>query len=195
MPRFPESRPPTVSQLRDLWRQYRGNGVVQRVILEIQHLRGFVCKVEALRRIIQRCWYEEAGSKLVALESLRAELQAEMFRAGVVTDASPPRPLPPFMPPSRYDVRALAQFRTDDESIQTLVDEIEHARAFVVRVEELHTVIQRCWRSETDTDLVALLTLRELVETEKNRAGIIVAAEPAKREQPGLTGRIALDFP
>ena len=115
--------------------------------------------------------------------------------AGVVTDASPPRPLPPFTPPSRYDVRALAQFRTDDESIQTLVDEIEHARAFVVRVEELRTVIERCWRSETDTDLVALLTLRELVETEKNRAGIIVAAEPAKREQPGLTGRIPLDFP
>ncbi len=171
MPRFPESTPPTIYQLRDYWRQYRGNGVVQRVILEIQHLRGFVCKVESLRAIIQRCWYEEAGTKLVALENLRTELKEEIFRAGVITDASASRPLPPFTPPSRYDVRALAQFHQGDESIQTLIAEIEHARAFVLRVDELHTTIVRCWRGETDTELAALLALQVLLETENAYSG------------------------
>lgn len=191
----PECTPPTIYQLRDCWRQHRGNGVVQRVILEIQHLREFVREVERLRGVIQRCWYEEAGAKLVALESLRVELQAEIFRAGVISNTSPPRQLPPFTPPSRYDVRALAQFHQGDESIRILVTEIEHARAFVLRVEELHTVIVRCWRAETDTELAALIVLRELLETEKTRAGVIASAEPAKREDLGLAARIALDFP
>jgi hypothetical protein len=37
--------------------------------------------------------------------------------------------------------------------------------------------------------------LRVLLETEKTRAGVIASAEPAKREDLGLAGRIALDFP
>jgi hypothetical protein len=194
MPRFPECKPPTIYELRELWRRYRGNGVVQRLILEIQHLRGFLREVEALRVVIQRCWNDETGSKLVALECLRVELQTEFFRAGVVTDASKPRPLPAFTPPSRYDLRALAQHYHDDESIQTLIEEVEHARAFVLRVEALRLVIERCWRAETDCDLVALEELRVRLETEKKRAGVIVSAEPAQREQHGLTARIALDF-
>ncbi|MEZ0605811.1 hypothetical protein ACAX43_27165 [Paraburkholderia sp. IW21] len=32
------------------------------------------------------------------------------------------------------------------------------------------------------------------VETEKKRAGVIVSAEPARREQRGLTARLVLDF-
>ncbi len=194
MPCFSECKPPTIYQLRDCWRRYRGNGVIQRVILEIQHLRGFVREVEALREVIQRCWHQETASKLVALECLRVELQAEFFRAGVVTDTLKPRPLPAFTPPSRYDVRALAQHHQDDESIQTLIAEIEHARAFVLRVEELRLVIERCWRAETDCDLAALEDLRARLETEKGRAGVILPAEPARREQRGLTARIALDF-
>jgi hypothetical protein len=193
MPRFSECKPPTIYQLRDCWRRYRGNGVVQRLILEIQHLRGFVREVEALRAVIQRCWHQETATKLVALECLRVELQAELFRAGVVTDAPKPRPLPAFMPPSRHDVRALAQHHQDDESIPALTAEIEHARAFVLRVEELRLVIERCWRAETDCDLAALEELRVRLEMEKGRAGI-VPAEPAQREQRGLTARIALDF-
>jgi hypothetical protein len=59
-------------------------------------LRDFLREVEALRVVIQRCWNDETGSKLVALECLRVELQAEFFRVGVVTDASKPRPLPAF---------------------------------------------------------------------------------------------------
>jgi hypothetical protein len=89
----------SIYELRELWRCYRGNGVVQRLILEIQHLRGFVREVEAWRVVIQRCWNDETGSKLVALECLRSELQTEIFRAGV-TDASTPRPLPAFIPPA-----------------------------------------------------------------------------------------------
>lgn len=193
MPRFPECKPPTIYELRGLWRRYRGNGVVQRLILEIQHLRGFVREVEALRGVIQRCWNDETGSKLVALECLRSELQAEIFRAGV-TDASTSRPLPAFTPPSRHDLRGLAQHYHDDDSIQTLIQEIEDARAFVLRVEELRLVIERCWRAETDCDLAALVDLHVRPESEKKRAGVIVSAEPARREQRGLTARIALDF-
>jgi len=192
MPRFPARKPPTIYELRELWRRYRGNGVVQRLILEIQRLRGFVREVEALRGVIQRCWNDETGSKLVALECLRTELQAEFFRAGVVSDAPRPRPLPAFTPPSRYDLRALAQHYPDDESVQTLIEEVEHARAFVLRVEALRLVIERCWRAETDCDLVALEELRVRLEVEKARAGVIVSAEPAQREQHGLTARIAL---
>ena len=51
MPHFPEHKPPTIYEMRSLWVRYRGNGVVQRLILEIQHLRGFVHKVESLRTV------------------------------------------------------------------------------------------------------------------------------------------------
>jgi len=84
--------------------------------------------------------------------------------------------------------------QSHDESIQTLIQEIDHARAFVLRVEALRLVIERCWRAETDCDLAALVDLRVRLETEKERAGVIVSAEPAQREPHGLTARIALDF-
>jgi hypothetical protein len=48
--------------------------------------------------------------------------------------------------------------------------------------------------AETDCDLAALVDLRVRLETEKERAGVIVSAEPAQREQHKLTARIALDF-
>jgi hypothetical protein len=92
-------------------------------------------------------------------------------------------------------VQALTQFRPDDEPVRILLDKIRYAHAFVLRVEELHTVIQRCWQAETNTELAAPLALRVLIETEKTRAGVIARSEPAKREQSGLTGRIPLDFP
>jgi hypothetical protein len=194
MPRIPECKPPTIYQLRELWRRHRGNGIVHRLILEIQHLRGFFRDVELLREVIQRCWYEETGNKLVALERLCVELQEELFRAGVVTDTPKPRALPPFTPPTRHDLRALAQHYRNDEAIQALIEEIWHARAFVLRVDELRLVVVRCWRAETDCDLVALEELRVRLEAEKTRAGVIASAEPAQREQPGLTARIPLDL-
>lgn len=193
MPRFDEHHPPTIYELRELWVRYRGNGVVQRVILEIQHLRGFVRAVETLRELIQRCWHDETNSKLVALETLRAELQAEIFRAGV-TGRQTPRALPAFVPPSQHDLLALAQHHRGDVHIQILVDETFHARGFVLRVDALRIVIERCWQAETDTQLVALEELRRLVETAKARAGVIATARPAQREQQGLTARIALGF-
>lgn len=193
VPHLTEHHPPTIYQLRDLWRRYRSNGVVQRVILEIQHLRGVVREVEVLRTVIQRCWDEETDSKLVALECLRGELQAKIFRAGV-TDASPPRPLPAFTPPTRHDLHGLEQHYQDDEAIQTLVAEIRHGRAFILRVEELRLTTERCWRAETDCDLAALEELRLRLEVEKARAGVIVSAGPARSEQRGLSARIALDF-
>jgi hypothetical protein len=192
-PPTPGLAPPTIYQLRELWRRYRGNGVVQRLILEIQHLRGFLHDVEPLRAVIERCRYEETGNKLVALQSLLSELQQEFFRGGVITDAPmKPRPLPPFTPPSIHDLRALAQHYHGNEDIQTLIAEIRHARAFVLRIEELRVVIERCWRAETDCDLAALEELRLRLEAEKKRAGIIVSAAPAQREQHGLTARIPL---
>jgi hypothetical protein len=139
-------------------------------------------------------WTTPRDSIVVFGIPLFTELQAEFFRAGVVGDAPKTRPLPPFTPPSRYDLRALAQHYPDDESIQTLIQEIDHARAFVLRVEALRLVIERCWRAETDCDLVALEELRVRLETEKKRAGVIVSAEPAQRGQHGLTARIALGF-
>ncbi|MFM0265583.1 hypothetical protein [Paraburkholderia sediminicola] len=193
MPHIPEHHPPTIYQLRAHWVRYRGNGIVQRLILEIQHLRSVVRDFEAFRCVIQRCWSEETDSKLVALERLRTELQSEIFRAGV-TDASPPRPLPAFTPPTRHDLQGLEQHYQDDETVLTLVAELRHARAFILRVEELRRVTERCWRAETDCDLVALEELRLRIETEKARAGVIVSAEPARREPLGLTARIALDF-
>ncbi|CAE6793178.1 hypothetical protein R70006_04944 [Paraburkholderia domus] len=193
VPHSTEHHPPTIYQLRSLWRSYGSNGVVQRLILEIQHLRGAVRDIEGFRTVIQRCWSEESDSKLVALECLRAELQAEIFRAGV-TDASTPRPLPAFTPPTRHDLRGLEQHYEDDEAIMMLVAEVRHARAFILRVEELRLVTERCWRAETDCDLVALEELRLRLEVEKTRAGVIVSAGPARSEQRGLTARIALDF-
>ncbi|CAE6792851.1 hypothetical protein R70006_04927 [Paraburkholderia domus] len=193
VPHPTEHNPPTIYQLRDHYRRYRSNGVVQRLILEIQHLRGVTREIEALRQVIQRCWNEETGEKLVALERLRSELQNEIFRAGV-TDASRSRPLPPFTPPTRHDLLALEHHYADDASIQTLVAELRHARGFILEVEDLRLVILRCWRAETDCDLRALEELRSRLEVEKARAGIIVSATPARRERPGLTDRIALDF-
>lgn len=192
MPPFSEHHPPTVYQLREWWRRYRNNGVVQRVILEIQHLRGFIREVESFRQVIQRCWYDETGNQLVALGHLRTELQGEIFRAGVTH--GPSRPLPPFVAPTRHDLHGLEQHYPDDECIHTLIGELRHARAFILRIDELRSTTERCWRAETDCDLVALEELRLRLEREKARAGVIATAEPARREQSGLTARIALDF-
>ena len=71
-------------------------------------------------------------------------------------------------------------------SIQTLIQEIDHARAFVLCVEALRLVVERCWRAETDCDLAALVDVRVRLESEKERAGVIVSAGPAQREQRGL---------
>lgn len=61
-------------------------------------------------------------------------------------------------------------------------------------MDTLRITILRCWRAETDCDLVALEKFRELLEVEKERAGVLPKVAPAKREEIGLTTLIPLDF-
>lgn len=71
----------THRQLRELWRRYRGNTDIERLIVELIRTRRSIREMEHLREIVQSCWNEVSnGSNLVALHKLRCLLQDEARR-------------------------------------------------------------------------------------------------------------------
>lgn len=77
-------RPPTLEEMRLLWRSYPDRDV-RRLLREIAHLRSVLAEVETLRQSIDHAWKAEAGGHLVALYQLRIRLQEERVRIGIIT--------------------------------------------------------------------------------------------------------------
>jgi hypothetical protein len=64
-------RPPTIEEMRLLWRSYPDPDV-RRLLREIAHLRGVLAAIESLRQSIDHSWKAEAGGQLAALYHLSA---------------------------------------------------------------------------------------------------------------------------
>ncbi|MEZ7523996.1 hypothetical protein [Burkholderia vietnamiensis] len=80
-PSLPDLTPPSIEELRDLWRQYPDGHEVRRLIVEIVRAREVIREAEGYRQIVQKVWNEESGgSHLVALYKLRLLLQDEVRR-------------------------------------------------------------------------------------------------------------------
>jgi len=77
-------RPPTLEEMRLLWRSYPDPDV-RRLLREVAHLRKVLAEVETLRQSIDNAWKAEAGGQLVALYQLRIRLQEERVRIGIIT--------------------------------------------------------------------------------------------------------------
>lgn len=79
----PDFRPPTLEEMRLLWRSYPDPNV-RRLLREIAHLRDVLEEVDSLRQSIERAWHAEAGGQLAALYRLRIRLQQERERLGAI---------------------------------------------------------------------------------------------------------------
>ena len=81
--KLPEHFPaPTVAELRQLWRKYRDDPTLQRVLMEIERVCGSVDRIEAFRESIDRVWKDEGLGNLAGLYQLRILLAEERRRAG-----------------------------------------------------------------------------------------------------------------
>lgn len=94
--KLPDFKPPTLSELRNWWRDHRGEGDVERLILEVQHLRLVLLRLrneaDAAVQIA-----EEVDRTLIARESpimeLPIRLAQEVLRVGDIDD-TPKREAP-----------------------------------------------------------------------------------------------------
>jgi hypothetical protein len=87
---LPNFDPVPIGELREFWAKYRGNEDVRRIILELQHTRYMLDRIEGYRVSIQRVWSEDVGGQLVALENLRVLLIEQRWREGRITPAPKP---------------------------------------------------------------------------------------------------------
>ncbi|MGU7779926.1 hypothetical protein [Burkholderia sp. PU8-34] len=86
IPKMPDFDVPTDDELRALWRKYRGEPDVERLILEIVTLRKSLQKIRDRYDVTERCTQDkgdlgDANGRLLRLYHL---LRAEMTRAGML---------------------------------------------------------------------------------------------------------------
>ncbi|MFM0736826.1 hypothetical protein PQQ51_06230 [Paraburkholderia xenovorans] len=86
---LPEFKPPTLAELRNWWSDHRGEGDVQRLILEVQYLRLVLLRLRGEADAAVRL-AREVDRSLIARESpimeLRIRLAQEVLRIGDVDD-------------------------------------------------------------------------------------------------------------
>lgn len=90
--KLPEFKPPTLAELRHWWRDHRGEGDVQRLILEVQYLRLLLLclrgEADAAVRLAK-----DVDRALISRESpimeLRIRLAQEVLRIGEIDDSKP----------------------------------------------------------------------------------------------------------
>jgi len=89
MVKLPEFNPPTLAELRNWWRDHRGEGDVERLILEVQYLRLALLRFSReADAAVQLARSVDRG--LVTRDSpimeLRIRLAQEVLRAGTIDD-------------------------------------------------------------------------------------------------------------
>ncbi|MFL9860798.1 hypothetical protein PQR72_34540 [Paraburkholderia madseniana] len=86
---LPDFKPPTLAELRNWWRDHRGEGDVERLILEVQHLRLLILRLRGEADAAVRL-AKEFDRSLIARESpimeLRIRLAQEVLRVGNIDD-------------------------------------------------------------------------------------------------------------
>lgn len=94
--KLPDFKPPTLAELRTWWHDHRGEGDVERLILEVQHLRLLILRLRGEADAAVRL-AKEFDRSLIARESpimeLRIRLAQEVLRVGDIDD-TPKRDMP-----------------------------------------------------------------------------------------------------
>lgn len=92
------------------------------------------------------------------------------------------RILPPMPSPSLTELRSLWRQHGSgseyDETIRRLITDVVRMRKLVVEMDGLCGAVQRAWRDETRSNLVALERLRILFNDERSRQGGLSAESP-----------------
>jgi hypothetical protein len=86
---LPEFAPLSLAELRSLWKKYRGNEDIERLVLEVQFNRNVINEIGDYFKIIHRTWRQENLGELVALEKLRLVLVKQHLRQTVLAEIKP----------------------------------------------------------------------------------------------------------
>jgi hypothetical protein len=88
--KLPRFEPIGIDEGRALWRRYRGNADVERMLLEIAHAREVMLDLGAYFGCVQKVWGEENLGQLVALEKIRVLLNEQALRQRALAGLHPP---------------------------------------------------------------------------------------------------------
>jgi hypothetical protein len=86
---LPEFAPLSLKELRSLWKKYRGNEDVERLVLEVQFSRGIINEIDGYFRSIHQAWRAENLGELVAIEKVRLLLIHQHVRQTVLAGLKP----------------------------------------------------------------------------------------------------------
>ena len=87
LPRF---EPVGVDEGRVLWKKYRGNADVERMLLELAQARQTMGEIETYFDSVRRAWEEENLGQLVAMEKIRLLLMEHHLRYRALAGLKPP---------------------------------------------------------------------------------------------------------
>ena len=86
---LPEFAPLSLKELRSLWKKYRGNEDVERLVLEVQFSRGVISEIDGYFKSIHQAWRVENLGELVAIEKVRLLLIHQHVRQNVLAGLKP----------------------------------------------------------------------------------------------------------
>jgi hypothetical protein len=88
--KLPRFEPVGVEEGRVLWKKYRGNADVERMLLEIAQARAVMEEIERYFTCLHKIWIEENLGQLVALEKIRLLLNEQALRQRALAGLKPP---------------------------------------------------------------------------------------------------------
>jgi hypothetical protein len=88
--KLPRFEPVGVEEGRVLWKKYRGNADVERMLLEIAQARAVMEEIERYFSCLHKIWIEENLGQLVALEKIRLLLNEQGLRQRALAGLKPP---------------------------------------------------------------------------------------------------------
>jgi len=86
---LPDFTPLSLNELRSLWKKYRGNEDVERLVLEVQFSRGVISEIDGYFKSIHQAWLAENLGELVAIEKVRLLLIHQHVRQNVLAGLQP----------------------------------------------------------------------------------------------------------
>lgn len=90
--KLPRFEPIGLDESRALWKKYRGNHDVERMLLELAHSRDVVHELADYFELVRDSWKEAQLGHFVALEKMRLIFVQENLRQTVLSGLKPPPP-------------------------------------------------------------------------------------------------------